>query len=145
MQYRERSKFRVESAEKNHFIFLARKEASCRLWKGRPPRGLLIIRVYKSLHFLLTYITADLSERIYHSALITFLRQEVDRMNKLLETISKSLTQLCRAVKGEIIMSEELEDIYHSILEQTIPTTWKVRFLHFIFEDFFFLRKETGS
>ena len=66
-------------------------------------------------------------------------------MNKLLETISKSLTQLCRAVKGEIIMSEELEDIYHSILEQTIPTTWKVRFLHFIFEDFFFLRKETGS
>ncbi|XP_067943512.1 dynein axonemal heavy chain 6-like [Watersipora subatra] len=66
-----------------------------------------------------------LSQRILQSALVTFLRQEVDRMNKLLETICKSLTLLCRAVKGEIIMSEELEDIYHSILGQIIPSIWK--------------------
>lgn len=47
-------------------------------------------------------------------------------MNRLLSLIAKSLTQLCRAVKGEIVMSEELEDMYQSILEQRVPSLWKV-------------------
>lgn len=47
-------------------------------------------------------------------------------MNRLLQTIAKSLNQLVRAIKGEVIMSEELEDVYQSILEQRIPSLWKV-------------------
>ena len=76
--------------------------------------------------FLYFFSIEHLSQKLYQSALVTFLRQEVDRMNKLLEVVSKSLTQLSQAVKGDIIMSEELEDIYQSILEQKIPLIWRV-------------------
>jgi len=87
-------------------------------WKSWLSSNLVFIDVCLVVDFL--------TAKIYRSALVTYLRQEIDRMNRLLRTINKTLTQLCRAVKGEIIMSETLDDIYNSILEQRVPTTWKV-------------------
>ncbi|CAL1542606.1 unnamed protein product [Lymnaea stagnalis] len=60
-----------------------------------------------------------------NSALLTILRQEIDRFNHLLSVIHTSLNQLILAVKGEIVMSENLEDTYDSLLTQHVPAQWK--------------------
>ena len=62
------------------------------------------------------------------SALITVLRQEIDRYNNLLSVIEMSLKELILAIKGEVIMSEPLEEAYNAILNQKVPQKWKVRF-----------------
>ncbi|KAH9496161.1 Dynein heavy chain 6, axonemal [Bulinus truncatus] len=71
---------------------------------------------------ILDSLTAKLAG---NSALLTILRQEIDRFNNLLSIIQTSLTQLTLAVKGEIVMSEQLEDTYDSLLTQRIPSQWK--------------------
>ncbi|KAK3092231.1 hypothetical protein FSP39_000084 [Pinctada imbricata] len=62
---------------------------------------------------------------IGNSALMTVLRQEVDRFNKLLHIIHKSLKSLVLAIKGEVIMSETLEEAYSALLSQKVPQRWK--------------------
>ena len=63
---------------------------------------------------------------IGNSALMTVLRQEVDRFNNLLHIMHKSLKSLVLAVKGEVIMSENLEEAYNALLSQKVPQRWKV-------------------
>ncbi|KAK3576323.1 hypothetical protein CHS0354_039732 [Potamilus streckersoni] len=60
-----------------------------------------------------------------NSALITVLRQEIDRFNNLLHLIKPSLRSLILAIKGEVIMSEILEEAYNALLEQKVPQRWK--------------------
>lgn len=60
-----------------------------------------------------------------NSALMTVLRQEVDRFNHLLAIIHESLKALILAVKGEVIMSESLEEAYTALLSQKVPQNWK--------------------
>ncbi|OWF46435.1 Dynein heavy chain 6, axonemal [Mizuhopecten yessoensis] len=59
-----------------------------------------------------------------NSALMTVLRQEVDRFNNLLTIVHTSLRSLLLAVKGEIIMSEILEEAYYALLNQKVPKRW---------------------
>lgn len=54
------------------------------------------------------------------------LRQEVDRFNRLLSTIHTTLASLRLAVMGEIVMSEQLEEMYKAILSQKVPKSWQV-------------------
>lgn len=61
-----------------------------------------------------------------NSALVTVLRQEMDRFNNLLTVIHTTLKALILAIKGEVIMSEQLEDAYNSLLAQRVPQKWKV-------------------
>ncbi len=68
-----------------------------------------------------------------HSALFTVLRQELDRFRCLMRLVHKSLKELRLAVQGEVIMSQNLEDAYESILNQKVPTEWKVSFLFLTF------------
>ncbi|XP_064622088.1 dynein axonemal heavy chain 6-like isoform X2 [Lineus longissimus] len=68
---------------------------------------------------------AAIVHELSQSALITVLRQEVDRFNTLLLIIHKSLKELCLAVKGEVVMSESLEEAYNSLLVQKVPEQWK--------------------
>lgn len=63
---------------------------------------------------------------ICNSAMFTVLRQEVDRFNALLHIIHKSLQSLILAVKGEVVMSEPLEEAYNALLSQRVPAEWKV-------------------
>jgi dynein heavy chain len=58
--------------------------------------------------------------------LITILRQEVDRYNKLLNVIHKTLSDLMRAIKGEIMISRNLEKTFEKILIQKVPDEWEV-------------------
>ncbi|XP_022090728.1 dynein heavy chain 6, axonemal-like isoform X2 [Acanthaster planci] len=59
------------------------------------------------------------------SALLTVLRQEMDRFNRLLSIIHTSLAALCLAIKGEVVMSETLEEMYKALLQHRVPKTWQ--------------------
>ena len=61
-----------------------------------------------------------------NSALVTVLRQEIDRFNNLLNVIHTTMKSLILAIKGEVIMSEPLEEAYNALLSQGVPQKWKV-------------------
>ena len=56
----------------------------------------------------------------------TVLEQEIDRYNKLLDVIFRSINELVKAIKGEIMISESSESILNSFLLQKIPEVWVV-------------------
>ncbi|BHF62268.1 Dynein heavy chain 6, axonemal [Sparganum proliferum] len=68
------------------------------------------------------HFTLDSKGRI--NSLTTVLTQEVDRYNKLLQIMKVSLEQLQKAVKGFVVMSEQLEMIYFSFLLNSVPEHW---------------------
>ncbi|XP_071963333.1 dynein axonemal heavy chain 6-like [Antedon mediterranea] len=60
------------------------------------------------------------------SVLGTVLHQELGRFDHLLKVIHKSSVFLQQALKGEVVMSEQLEEMYYALLAQKVPTLWKV-------------------
>uniref|UniRef100_A0A8C6E8C9 Dynein axonemal heavy chain 14 n=1 Tax=Moschus moschiferus TaxID=68415 RepID=A0A8C6E8C9_MOSMO len=62
---------------------------------------------------------------LIHCVLLTFLIQEIERFDQLLSIIHKSLKDLQLAIKGEIILTQELEEIYHSFLNTKVPKLWQ--------------------
>ena len=61
----------------------------------------------------------------YNDSLNTILRLEVGTYNLLLNCIKKSLDLVEQALKGEIVMSVEIEGIFANILQNRIPEQWK--------------------
>ncbi|TPP50205.1 Dynein heavy chain and region D6 of dynein motor family protein [Leishmania donovani] len=66
----------------------------------------------------------DSTEGDRDNALNTCLLQEVQRYNALLKTIHRQKAELRRAVKGEIVMSEQLEAIFNALLLGRVPPPW---------------------
>ena len=60
------------------------------------------------------------------SAMLTVLKQEKSRYDHLLNIIHNSVQLLCLAIKGEVVMSDSLEDIYDALLHNKVPTEWQV-------------------
>ncbi|XP_023277881.1 dynein heavy chain 6, axonemal [Seriola lalandi dorsalis] len=58
------------------------------------------------------------------NSLTTVLGQEVDRFNKLLKVLRMSLITLEKAIAGLVVMSEEMDRIYTSFLNNQVPTHW---------------------
>ncbi|KAM4706665.1 dynein axonemal heavy chain 6 [Discoglossus pictus] len=58
------------------------------------------------------------------NSLTTVLGQEVDRFNRLLKILKNSLQTLNKAIAGFVVMSEEMERIYKSFLNNQVPTLW---------------------
>ncbi|XP_065911794.1 dynein axonemal heavy chain 6-like [Dysidea avara] len=58
------------------------------------------------------------------NSLSIVLSQEVVRFNKLLKVIKNSLRQIQKAIKGLVVMSEELEKVYTSFLNNQVPQMW---------------------
>ncbi|CEL99773.1 unnamed protein product [Vitrella brassicaformis CCMP3155] len=54
----------------------------------------------------------------------TCLTQEMQRFNKLLRKMSSSLSLLKKAVKGLIVMSEDLDLMYGAFLNNQVPSVW---------------------
>ena len=54
-----------------------------------------------------------------------FLRQEIDRMQRVITTVRNTLTDLKLAIDGTIIMSENLRDALDNMFDARIPNTWK--------------------
>jgi dynein heavy chain len=57
-----------------------------------------------------------------------FLRQEIDRMQRVISIVRSTLHDLKLAIDGTIIMSENLRDALDSMYDARIPKVWaKVR------------------
>ncbi|KAI9544461.1 hypothetical protein NQZ68_001334 [Dissostichus eleginoides] len=54
-----------------------------------------------------------------------FLRQEVDRMQRIIGVVRISLTDLKLAIDGTIIMSENLRDALDNIFDARVPNLWR--------------------
>lgn len=60
----------------------------------------------------------------YKQSMNTVLTQELDRFNGLTTTISKSLKNLKLAIKGEVLLSAELESALNSLKVGKVPEMW---------------------
>eukprot|EP01063_Lacrimia_lanifica_P030850 TRINITY_DN4987_c0_g2_i1.p1 TRINITY_DN4987_c0_g2~~TRINITY_DN4987_c0_g2_i1.p1 ORF type:complete len:2545 (+),score=1014.20 TRINITY_DN4987_c0_g2_i1:819-7637(+) len=54
----------------------------------------------------------------------TFLIQEIDVFNWLIERIKRSLVDLVKAIKGVVVMSSELERMFNDFLINKVPENW---------------------
>nr|XP_014353974.1 PREDICTED: dynein heavy chain 8, axonemal-like [Latimeria chalumnae] len=54
-----------------------------------------------------------------------FLRQEIDRMQKVITLVRNSLNDLKLAIEGTIIMSENLRDALDNMYDARVPKLWK--------------------
>ncbi|KAA3673121.1 dynein heavy chain, axonemal, partial [Paragonimus westermani] len=68
------------------------------------------------------YFQTDSKGRV--DSLTTVMTQETDRFNKLLFKVKDSLKQLQKAIKGFVVMSEVLEQIYMAFLHNQVPDMW---------------------
>ncbi|XP_046868830.1 dynein axonemal heavy chain 8-like [Drosophila willistoni] len=59
------------------------------------------------------------------SAMNIFLRQEIDRMQKIIKLVRTTFKDILLAVEGTIIMSETLRDAVDNIFMARIPTVFK--------------------
>ncbi|XP_062266298.1 dynein axonemal heavy chain 3 [Platichthys flesus] len=63
----------------------------------------------------------------YEESMNTVLRQEVIRFNRLTHVVRVSLVNIQKALKGQIVMSAELESIFNSMLVGKVPATWAAK------------------
>ncbi|XP_068952632.1 dynein axonemal heavy chain 3 [Petaurus breviceps papuanus] len=61
---------------------------------------------------------------LYEESMNTVLRQELIRFNRLTTVVRSSLINLGRAIKGQVLMSSELEDVFNSMLVGKVPGMW---------------------
>ena len=59
------------------------------------------------------------------NSLGVFLGQELIRFNGLIEVMKATLHELQRAIRGEVVMSGELELMYNCFVFQKVPKTWE--------------------
>lgn len=59
------------------------------------------------------------------TSLGVFLGQELMRFNGLIEVMLSTLRELRRAIKGEVVMSGELEVMYSCFVFQRVPPSWE--------------------
>lgn len=61
---------------------------------------------------------------MYSNSMNTVLRQELIRFNRLNAVIKRTLRDMVKAVKGLVVMSSELEEVYKSLVIGKVPTCW---------------------
>ncbi|XP_038618403.1 dynein heavy chain 3, axonemal [Tachyglossus aculeatus] len=64
---------------------------------------------------------------LYEESMNTVLRQELIRFNRLTDVVRSSLVNLGRAIKGQVLMSAELEDVFNSMLVGKVPAMWAAK------------------
>lgn len=63
----------------------------------------------------------------YEESMNTVLLQELLRFNRLLDIVRSSLINIGKAIKGEVVMSIELEAIGNSVFDNRTPGAWMKR------------------
>ncbi|MBN3299949.1 DYH5 protein, partial [Amia calva] len=75
------------------------------------------------------YIPFEVKERLQKMGPLQpmniFLRQEIDRMQRVIVLVRNTLTDLKLAIDGTIIMSENLRDALDCMYDARIPARWK--------------------
>uniref|UniRef100_A0A8C6RT96 Dynein axonemal heavy chain 3 n=1 Tax=Nannospalax galili TaxID=1026970 RepID=A0A8C6RT96_NANGA len=64
---------------------------------------------------------------VYNESMNTVLRQELIRFNRLTKVVRRSLIDLGRAIKGQVLMSSELEEVFNSMLVGKVPAMWAAK------------------
>lgn len=54
-----------------------------------------------------------------------FKSQEIERYNVLIKTLKFTLHEIQKAIKGLVVMSQELEYMYYSFLNNKVPDNWQ--------------------
>ena len=74
------------------------------------------------------YVPYEVKERLQKMGILQpmniFLRQEIDRMQKVIGLVRSTLTDLKLAIDGTIIMSENLRDALDCMFDAHIPNSW---------------------
>ncbi|XP_043925694.1 dynein axonemal heavy chain 10 [Protopterus annectens] len=73
--------------------------------------------------FDLDIIRKNLGHEISPTTVV--LLQELERFNKLIARMSRSLAELQRALSGEVGMSSELDDVARALFNGQIPNIWR--------------------
>jgi dynein heavy chain len=63
----------------------------------------------------------------FTQSLNTVLQQEILRFNRLLKLVRDSLKSLKQAIKGEVVMSPDLESVAAALFDNRIPEMWMKR------------------
>jgi dynein heavy chain len=74
-----------------------------------------------------TFDVASVQEKYpikYEESMNTVIGQELTRYNKLLAVIHSSLANIKKAIKGLLLMDEELEAAYNAIFDGKVPPMW---------------------
>lgn len=74
-----------------------------------------------------TYRASKLHPIKYEDSMNTVLQQEILRFNSLLDRIRGSLVDIQRAIKGEVVMSSELEEVGVALFNNRTPPFWMAR------------------
>merc|ERR1712146_205316 len=61
---------------------------------------------------------------VYLQSMNTVFVQELVRFNRLLLTVKTSLVELVKALKGQVVMSTELEAMGNKIFDGQVPDNW---------------------
>ncbi|XP_030068202.1 dynein axonemal heavy chain 3 [Microcaecilia unicolor] len=64
---------------------------------------------------------------LYEESMNTVLRQELIRFNRLTEVVRSSLINLGKAIRGQVLMSSELENVFSSMLVGKVPSMWAAK------------------
>ncbi|GCB61604.1 hypothetical protein scyTo_0004125, partial [Scyliorhinus torazame] len=75
------------------------------------------------------YVAHEVKARLIKMGILNsiniFLRQEIDRMQKVITMLRSCLTDLQLAIEGTIIMSENLTDALDNMYNARVPAVWK--------------------
>ncbi|CAF3794649.1 unnamed protein product [Rotaria magnacalcarata] len=64
---------------------------------------------------------------LYNESMNTVLRQEIIRYNRLTSEVRKTLADLRKAIKGLVLMSSELEEVFNAMFIGKVPNAWAAK------------------
>nr|WAW84833.1 axonemal dynein heavy chain reconstructed 1 [Halisarca dujardinii] len=64
---------------------------------------------------------------VYNESMNTVLRQELIRFNRLTTVVRSTLRSIQKALKGLVVMSADLEDVYNSMIVGKVPAVWAAK------------------